>query len=86
MQEVCVSWVDLKKAYGFNKPYDFNLAIPALLALGFFILFIIMVAWGLSREDNSRLIPSDFIFMSMCSLGSSLQRWRLESAGYIGRC
>ena len=36
----------LKKAYGFNRPYDFNLALPALINAGFFALFLVMVVWG----------------------------------------
>ena len=86
MRETRVNLDDLKKAYGFKKPYDFNLAIPALITLGFFGLFVVMVAWDSSGAGNLRLIPSDFIFTSMCSQESSWRRWQSAGPDFIGHC
>ena len=57
-----MTWTDLKKAYGFNKPYDFNLAVPALLNIGFLGLFIIMVAWGLVARGHFTFNSERFYF------------------------
>lgn len=40
-------WAKLKQSYGFTKPYDFNLAIPAILASAFVCLFVLVTLYGI---------------------------------------
>jgi len=50
-----LSWSGLKRFYGFAKPYDFNVAIPALLNIPFLLLFLIKLYGSLLRNGRAHL-------------------------------
>jgi hypothetical protein len=50
-----MSWTDIKKYYGFSKPYNFNVAIPALLNVPFLLLFLIKLYGSLLRDSRTHL-------------------------------
>jgi len=49
------SWNKLKTAYGFTKPYDFNVAIPALLNVAFFLLVFVKFIGALINNNKARI-------------------------------
>jgi hypothetical protein len=50
-----MNWTGLKTYYGFGKPYDFHVAIPALLNAGFLLLIIVKFASALHNNNKARI-------------------------------
>ena len=50
-----MSWAGVKKYYGFAKPYDFNVAIPALLNAAFFIAVVAKFIGALHNNNKARI-------------------------------
>lgn len=48
-------WTEIKKYYGFSKPYNFNVAIPALLNIPFLLLFLVKLYGSLLRDSRTHL-------------------------------
>ena len=48
-------WTRVKTYYGFRKPYDFNVAIPALLNLAFFLLLATKFISALNKNNGVRI-------------------------------
>ena len=53
-----MSWTEIKKYYGFSKPYDFNRAIPALLNIPFLVLFFSKLYFSVLRDSRTHLYGS----------------------------
>jgi hypothetical protein len=48
-------WSQIKKFYGFSKPYDFNVAIPALLNATFFVALVVKFVQALIANNKARI-------------------------------
>jgi hypothetical protein len=48
-------WAKVKKFYGFSKPHDFNVAIPALLNGAFFLAFLAKFVQALINNNKARI-------------------------------
>jgi len=48
-------WTKIKTYYGFSKPYDFNVAIPALLNAAFFLALVIKFVGALINNNKARI-------------------------------
>jgi hypothetical protein len=65
-------WVKIKKLYGFSKPYDFNVAIPALLTAAFVFLFLLVTLYGIVVRGNLTLHSERFLFDLYILIGAAL--------------
>jgi hypothetical protein len=50
-----MKWTDIKKFYGFVRPYNFNVAVPALLNIPFLLLFLAKLYGSLLRDSRTHL-------------------------------
>ena len=48
-------WTKIKSYYGFSKPYDFNVAIPALLNAAFLLVVLIKFIGALINNNKARI-------------------------------
>jgi len=53
-----MSWTEVKKYYGFSKPYDFNVAIPAILNVLFLALYLSKLYFSFLRDSRTHLYGS----------------------------
>ena len=53
-----MSWTEVKRYYGFSKPYNFSVAIPALLNVPFLLLFCSKLYFSLLRDSRTHLYGS----------------------------
>ena len=84
------SWTEIKRFYGFAKPYDFNIAIPALLNIPFFVLLAVKFYGEISRDSHVRFfatagghapgrIPEMYYFYAYVFLGFLLFNWQIRN-------
>jgi hypothetical protein len=66
------SWAKLKRAYGFSKPYNFNLAIPAMLTAAFAFLFVVVALYGVIFSGYFALRSERFLFDLYILIGLAL--------------
>ena len=63
-----MSWTEVKRFYGFSKPYRFNVAIPAMLNAAFLLLVIIKFVGALINNNNARIYgPTERNFLTFPS-------------------
>ena len=95
--EMTGAWTKIKTFYGFCKPYDFNVAIPALLNAALFVLVVIKFIGALINNNKARIygpvernfltFPSEmFYFYIYIFIGIVLLTFLYETRRSIGRC
>ena len=67
-----MNWAKIKKFYGFSKPYDFNVAIPALLTGAFAFLFLLETLSGIIVRGNFTFYSERFLFDLYTLIGLAL--------------
>jgi hypothetical protein len=83
-------WTEIKRIYGFAKPYDFNVAIPALLNIPFLILMAVKFYGELARDSHVRFfgatgevasgrIPEMYFFYAYVLMGFLLFNWQIRN-------
>jgi len=84
------SWTDIKRFYGFDKPYDFNVAIPALLNIPFLLLLAAKFLGEMARDGHVQFfgkshggvlgrIPELYHFYAYVFVGFLLFNWQIRN-------